>query len=536
VLAMNGCKNKEPVDMVVVNGKVYLVDKAFSTAESFAVSDGKIVETGTTAEITGKYSSESMIDLNGKYVFPGFNDAHCHFYGYGISLLKYADLTGTRSKEEIYKVLKVHHEKFGGEWILGRGWDQNDWSDTSWPDKTELDKLFPDNPVYLTRIDGHAGWCNSKTLSLAGIKASTKVDGGEVRLKNGQPTGLLIDNAESFVMRIMPVLTDEQCQNALLEAQKKCIAAGLTSVTDCGVSKGAVLLMDKLHREGVLKIRVNAMLNPSIDNFEHFVKKGIYKTDRLNVSSVKLYIDGALGSRGALMFEEYSDDPGNRGLQIEKQEYYDRICQLALENRYQVATHCIGDSGNRVMLLTYAKYLKGKNDLRWRIEHAQVIHPADFELFGKYSVVPSIQGTHATSDMYWAEERLGPERVKGAYANKRLLQQLGWLPNGTDFPVEGIDPLRTFYASVFRMDDKGWPQGGWQAENALSREETLRSMTIWAAKASFEENEKGSLEPGKRADFVILDTDLMTAGQRQVMDAKVTGTFIAGEKVFDPEN
>lgn len=529
---MTGCYQKQRVDLILTNGKIYTVDKDFSSAESFAVLDGRITATGSSAEILSEFTSSEIIDVNGKIICPGFHDAHCHFTGYGINLLQSADLVGTRSPEEIYDRLKAHHVKFGGEWVLGRGWDQNDWPDQSWPDKTGLDRIFPDIPVYLTRIDGHAGWCNSKTLEMAGITAESKIDGGEVFLKNGQPTGVLIDNAESFVWRIIPDLTEEQRAKALLAAQMNCLAAGLTSVTDCGVSKESVLLMEKLHQEGRLKIRINAMLSPSNENLEYFVKKGEYKTDRLHVNSIKLYADGALGSRGALMFEDYSDDPGNRGLQMEGQEYYDRICQLALENKYQVATHCIGDSGNRFILNTYGKFLRGQNDLRWRIEHAQVVHPADFELFRKYSVVPSIQGTHATSDMYWAEARVGKERVKGAYANQKLLQQLDWLPNGTDFPVEDINPLRTFYASVFRMDEKKWPEGGWQIENALTREQTLRSMTLWGAKASFEENEKGSIEPGKWADFVILNTDLMKASPDEVLNAQVLATYIAGEPVF----
>jgi predicted amidohydrolase YtcJ len=536
LIAMTGCNSKESVDLIVTNGKVYAADSSFTVAQAFAVKKGKIQAVGTSVQISAKYTSDNSIDLEGKFVFPGFNDAHCHFFGYGIDLLQYADLTGTQSKEEIYEILKSHHQKFGGQWILGRGWDQNDWPDKSFPDKAELDRLFPDNPVYLERVDGHAGWCNSKALNLAGVSASSKVDGGEVFLKNGEPSGILLDNAEGLVMKVMPDLTDEQCRKALLEAQTKCLAAGLTSVTDCGVSKGAVLLMDKLQREGILKIRINPMLNPSDENIEYFVKKGEYKTELLHVNTIKLYIDGALGSRGALLFEDYSDDPGNRGLQMEKQEYYDRICKLAFEHKYQVATHAIGDSGNRVILNTYGKFLLGQNDRRWRIEHAQVVHPADFKLFKKYSVVPSIQGTHATSDMYWAEDRLGQDRVKGAYANQQLLQQLGWLPNGTDFPVEGIDPLRTFYASAFRMDDRGWPEGGWQIENALTRKQTLLSMTIWAAKASFDEKEKGSIEKGKWADFVILDTDLMTAPPHQIPETKVLNTYIAGEKVFDRNN
>jgi predicted amidohydrolase YtcJ len=291
-------------------------------------------------------------------------------------------------------------------------------------------------------------------------------------------------------------------------------------------------MIEEMQNIGELKMRINAMLNPSDENFEMFVKNGPKQTERLVVNTIKIYADGALGSRGALLLEDYSDDSGNNGLQIESQEYYDKICRLAYENNFIVATHAIGDSANRLVLDTYGRFLKGKNDLRWRIEHAQIINQEDFEKFAEYSVVPSVQATHCTSDMYWAGQRLGEERLKGAYAYQTLLNQNGWLPNGTDFPVENIEPLFTFYASVFRTDHKGFPEGGWQKEEGLSREQALRSMTIWGAKAAFEEKEKGSLEPGKFADFVVLDTDLMTATPEKVLKAKIESTWIAGEKVF----
>lgn len=532
LVIMNSCTKKQPVDMVLSNATIYTMDEKFTKTESFAVKDGKIIATGTSEEIHLKYSARKKIDARGKFIYPGFNDAHCHFNGYGTNLMEYADLRGTKNPEEIYEILKQHHQKFGGDWILGRSWDQNDWEKPEFPDKSELDKLFPDTPVYLVRVDGHAGWCNSKALQIAGITSETKVEGGDVLLENGQPTGILIDNVMGLVRKHIPDITGEQQQKGLLEAQKNCFQVGLTSVTDCGVSKNTVLVMDELQKSGALKIRINAMLNPSGENLEHFVKKGIYKTDRLVVNTIKLFADGALGSRGALMLEHYSDDPQNTGLQMDDQDFYDTICLLAYNNNYMVATHCIGDSANRLMLNTYAKVLKEKNDRRWRIEHAQIIHPDDFEKFNQYSIVPSIQATHCTSDMYWADERVGDDRLKGAYAYQTLLKQNGWLPNGTDFPVESIEPLYTFFASVFRTDHSGWPEGGWQITEGLTREQTLRSMTIWAAKASFEENEKGSLEPGKFADFVILDTDLMTASPQQVLNTTVESTWIAGERVY----
>jgi hypothetical protein len=522
----------EKADLIILNATVYTIDKTFSTTESFAVTNGKIVETGTSAKIKSKYHSETILDAQGKFVYPGFNDAHCHFNGYATNLMQYADLRGTSGQEEIYDRLTEHYNKFGGDWILGRSWDQNDWENTSFPDKDRLDELFPEIPVYLIRVDGHAGWCNSKALELAGITAETKVNGGEVVTKKGESTGILIDNAMGLVSHLIPEINKEQQQLGLLEAQENCFAAGLTSVTDCGVSKSTVFLLEEMQKPGKLKMRINAMLNPSEENFEMFVKNGPKKTDRLVINTIKIYADGALGSRGALLLEDYSDDSGNSGLQIESQEYYNKICKRAYDNNFIVATHAIGDSANRLMLNTYGKFLKEKNDRRWRIEHAQIINPTDFAKFAEFSIVPSVQATHCTSDMYWVGERLGEERLKGAYAYQSLLKQNGWLPNGTDFPVENIDPLFTFYASVFRADHTGWPEGGWYKEEGLSREQTLRSMTIWAAKASFEENEKGSLEPGKFADFVILDTDLMTASPQEVLNAKVESTWINGEMVF----
>ena len=530
---MVSCLKKEKIDLIISNATVYTVDQEFSKTESFAVAKGKIIASGTSDEIRNKYEATNTVDAKGKFVYPGFNDAHAHFNGYGVNLMQYADLRGTKSPEEIYEILKEHHKKFGGEWVLGRSWDQNDWEVKEFPTKAGLDKIFPDIPVYLIRVDGHAGWCNSKALEIAGVTVDSKIDGGDVLVKDGQPTGVLIDNAETLVMKHIPDISAEQQRLGLLVAQKNCFAAGLTSVTDCGVSKSTVLMMDEMQKAGELKMRLNAMLNPSDENFEYFVKKGTYKTDRLVVNTIKVYADGALGSRGALMLEEYTDDAGNTGLQIARQDYYDKVCQLAYDNNYAMATHAIGDGANRLMLDTYGKFLKGENDRRWRIEHSQIIHPDDFNKFGKYSIVPSIQATHCTSDMPWAENRVGPERIKGAYAYQTLLKQLGWLPNGTDFPVENIEPLFTFYSSVFRIDHEGNPVGGWQKEEGLSREQTLRSMTTWAAKSSFEENEKGSLTSGMWADFIILDTDLMTASPEEVLDTKILSTWSGGEKVFE---
>lgn len=530
VLSCNSSKMK--VDLIVTNATVYTVSDSFTVAESFAVKDGKILAVGTSEEITAKYTSDQLWNADGQVVYPGFNDAHCHFYGYGMNLMQYADLGGTTSQDSIYLKLQEHWKKTGGDWLLGRGWDQNLWPEKSFPDNQRLNELFPELPVYLIRIDGHAAWCNKKALELAGINAHTKVDGGEVLLQNGQPTGVLIDNASELVSKLIPTPSDELKTKALVEAQHNCLSVGLTSVTDCGLPKATILLIDSLQKKGMLKIRINAMMDPSEENFEYFLKSGPYKTDRLQVNTIKLYADGALGSRGAYLIEDYSDDPGNRGLLMNNASYFETICQKAHDAGFQVATHCIGDGANRFILNIYGKFLKGKNDRRWRIEHAQIVDQNDVELFGKYSIIPSVQATHATSDMFWADERLGAERIKTAYAYQELLAQNGWLPNGTDFPIEDINPMKTFFASVARKNAEGLPVEGFQPENALTREQALRSMTIWAAKSGFEETAKGSIEPGKLADFVVMDTDLMNCCEDAMLRARVLKTVLGGEVVY----
>jgi predicted amidohydrolase YtcJ len=379
----------------------------------------------------------------------------------------------------------------------------------------------------------HSAWCNSKAFEIGGITADTKVDGGEIVLKDGEPTGILIDNAMELVSKHIPDITKRQRKKGLDKAQNRCFAVGLTSVTDCGLDKNEILTMKEMHREGHLKMRINAMMNPTVENYQEFLSKDQpLKTERLVVNTIKVFADGALGSRSALLMDDYLGDSGNHGLQLASKDFYEETCQLAFDNNFIMSTHCIGDGANRFILDTYGKFLKGKNDRRWRIEHAQFIHPDDFVKFGRYSIVPSVQATHATSEMEWVDQELSQEQLKGAYAYQTLLKQNGWLPNGTDFPVEAIEPLNTFYSAVFRINHEAWPKGGWRTVEALTREQALRSITHWPAKASFEENEKGSLEAGKWADFVILDTDLMTATPQEVLDAKIESTWIAGEKVY----
>jgi predicted amidohydrolase YtcJ len=531
LLMVSGCNTKKKVDLLLHHAHIYTVDDQFTIYEAMAVDKGKIIATGTDIEIQDSYEGKEVIDAEGKTVYPGFVDAHCHLLEYGLGLQQ-AELTGTTSFKEVIEKLKTHQKQYPMEWVLGWGWDQNDWPVQKFPDKSLLDKIFPDKPVYIVRIDGHAALANSKALEIAGINTSTKIKGGEILKDKNGLTGVLIDNAKTLIEKVLPLDNNSTKTTALLRAQQNCFGVGLTSLDIAGLYKNDVLLIDSLQKAGKLKLRIYAMLHPIKENMEYFMKKGYYKTDRLDVRSIKLYTDGALGSRGALLLKPYTDDPENYGLLLHEKEYYTHACSTALEYNYQVNTHCIGDSANRMILNIYGSFLKGKNDRRWRIEHTQVIDPADFYLFGKYSIIPSVQTTHATSDMYWAGERLGKERLKSAYAYRRLLEQNGWLPNGSDFPVESINPLYGFYAGVTRQDLKGYPQEGFQKNDALTREQALKAMTIWAAKAAFEENEKGSLEPGKWADFVITDQDIMTVPEPAIPRTKVLETFIGGEQVF----
>lgn len=525
------CSSKKSADTLIYNAHIYTVDSTFSEAEAMAISDGKIIAIGKSADLQKEYSAKKEIDAKGKAIYPGFIDGHAHFLAYGLGL-NTVDLVDTKSWEEIITKVKVFASQNTEGWILGRGWDQNDWSNKNFPSNAELNRLFPNQPILLNRVDGHAAIANQKALDLAGIKPGQTLVGGEIGTENGKLTGLLVDNAVDLVSSKIPKPTTEQVNKALLDAQKNCFAAGLTTIVDCGLDHQAVSTIDALQKAEQLKMRLFIMLSDSPENFDFLVKNGAIKTDRLNVRAFKVYADGALGSRGACLLNPYADQAGHFGFLLSPKAHYLELAQKIAGKGFQMCTHAIGDSANREILNVYAKVLKGKNDLRWRIEHAQVVNSADFAKFGANSVVPSVQPTHATSDMYWAGERLGSERIKGAYAYQQLLQQNGWLVLGTDFPVEDISPMRTFYAAVVRKDAKGWPSKGFQTENALSRADALRGMTIWAAKGNFEEKEKGSIEVGKFADFIILDRDILKIAGDQILGTKVLNTYVNGEKVY----
>jgi predicted amidohydrolase YtcJ len=531
LVLISSCKFRQKVDLIVHHAKIYTVDEKFTVAEAMAISEGKIVAIGKNDDILKEYEAATEEDAKGNAVFPGFIDAHCHFTGYATDMWK-CELVGTTSFDEVIEKIKAYSKTAPMQWIYGRGWDQNDWAVKEYPDKTKLDELFPDRPVFLKRIDGHAALVNQKALDIAGVTAATKVSGGSIELKDGKPTGVLMDNAMDIVENTVPLISDSLTKQYYIKAQQECFGYGLTSVHDCGISEHTIDLVDEEQKAGRLKMKIFALLTDSMQYYKKWLAQGPYKTARLNVGGFKLYADGALGSRGACLLEPYSDKKDWTGFLINDIQHYQDIAQQIANSKMQLCTHAIGDSGNRLMLKIYAAVLKGKNDRRWRIEHAQVVNENDFHYFGDNNIIPSVQPTHGTSDMYWAQDRLGPIRIKGAYAYLQLLKENGWIPLGTDFPVEYISPFKTFFAAVARQDAKGFPAGGFQKENALTREQALRGMTIWAAKAAFEEKEKGSLEPGKAADFIILDKDIMNCDINDVLKTMVLATYSNGEKVF----
>ncbi len=526
-LMLTACQaQKDTADLLVLNANIYTVDDNFSKTTAFAVRDGIFIAVGSSEELKLKYNATQIVDAGGSTIVPGLIDAHCHFYGLGLNQLQ-ANLAGTTSFEEVLERVQEFHKLRPSNFILGRGWDQNDWPVKEFPTKKELDVLFPDTPVALERIDGHALLVNQKALNMAGIDKKTSATAGEIVKRDGELTGILIDGPMNSIYRIMPSLDNQTRIEALKEAEKICIKNGLTTVNDAGLDRPTIELIDSLQQAGDLSIRVYAMVSNYPKNLDYYLNKGIIKTEKLNVRSVKVYGDGALGSRGAVLKAPYSDKPGHYGAMITPAEDMEALAKRIANSDYQMNTHAIGDSANVVVLRAYTKALEGKKDRRWKVEHAQIISSTDFDFF-KNGIIPSIQPTHATSDMYWADERLGEERIKGAYAYKELLNQAGIVALGTDFPVEEVSPFLTFYAAVARKDLNDYPAEGFQMKDALSREETLKGMTIWAAYSNFEENEKGSIEVGKRADFVVLSQDIMEVPLKDIPEIKAEQVYIDG--------
>jgi predicted amidohydrolase YtcJ len=529
IVSTTGChfKNKQ-ADLILHNATIYTVDDAFSTYEAIAIKDGKVLALGTEREILNEYDAPQIIDCGKKFIYPGFIDGHCHFLGYGRTLQE-VNLDSTQSFAEVIERVLAFKPSNSRGWIIGRGWDQNDWTDQSFPSRGALDSLYPATPVALQRIDGHAMLVNAEAMRIAGIDASTRVSGGDIDFVKG----ILIDNAMNLITSVLPEYSREDDIAALLAAQERCFAVGLTTVDDAGLMKSNVDLIKELQSENKLKMRVYVMLADDSINYAHYLKAGIDTSDRLSVRAFKFYADGALGSRGACLLAPYDDVlPNSYGLMLSEPLHFRKKAYDLRQAGFQMCTHAIGDSANRVMLDIYGEVVGDSADHRWRIEHAQVVHQDDLQKFARYHVIPSVQPTHATSDMPWAPQRLGRSRVMRAYTYRELKDQNGMVALGTDFPVEGISPIRTFYAAIARKDIKGQPAEGFQKDNALTREDALRGITIWPAIANFEEQKKGSLEVGKWADLVVLDQDLLKCREEQIPSASVMITIVQGQEVF----
>ncbi len=519
------------VDTIVHNARIYVVDGSFSVVEAMAIDSGRIVQTGSEREILNKYQADEMLDAQGQAIYPGFIDSHCHFTGYGLTRQE-VDLRGTHSWEDCIIRMQSQASNKTSPWLEGRGWDQNDWPIKKFPVHEMLSAAFPNRPVILYRVDGHALIANQKAMELAGVSEAVRVSGGQIVVDDeGALTGMFIDNAVVKVTSFIPEPNAEQYKSALRAAEADCFAVGLTTVDDAGLDTTVIGLIDRMHDSGELKMRIYAMLEAS-DAGKEYMKRGVVSKERLTVRSIKLYGDGALGSRGAALKHDYHDAEGQKGRLFSPPVYYKQWAALCKLYGFQMNVHCIGDRANEIILAVFKDQLKGNNDLRWRIEHAQLISGKDMDEFGRFNILPSVQPTHATSDMDWVHERIGNDRLKGAYAFASLMRQNGLALLGTDFPVEQIDPLLTFYAAVFRKSPAGEPAEGWRMSEALTREEALRGMTIWGAIGNFEEDQKGSLEAGKKADFVLLDRDIMTVAESEVLKSKVQATYVGGEKVY----
>ena len=530
-----------PADLIVTNARVYTADDARPLVEAFAVRDGRIVFVGSQREATMlKGASTRVLDAEGRTIIPGMVDAHAHFAGLA-QKLRAVDLVGTRSLDEVVaRVAEKAKTLPKGTWITGRGWDQNAWADTRFPTHEALSAAIPDHPVILTRVDGHAGFVNAAAMRLAGLTRTTKdPDGGKI-LKDaqGNPTGVLIDRAQGIVGAKVPEFTREEMRSALKDAVARMHSFGLVGMHDAGASRANIDLFEDMAQKQELNLRLYVMIGDDSAALRHYFaqgpRSGLYN-GQVWVRAVKLYADGAMGSRGAALLEPYSDDPNNTGLLLSAPQHIQDVAEAGLKAGFQVNTHAIGDRGNRVVLDAYEKALglAPRVDHRFRVEHAQILHYDDIPRFAQLGVIPSMQASHQTSDMYWIGKRLGPTRLYGAYAWQSLLQTGVVIPNGSDFPVEEVNPLISFHAAIARQDGRDWPAGGWYPEQKMSREDALRSMTIWPAYSGFQEKELGSITPGKYADFVMLDQDIMRVPVELVLKTKVLSTYVGGKAVYE---
>lgn len=533
------------VTMLLTNGVVYTVNPSQPRAEAIAIDGGRIVGVGTTRDLLERFKPDTVIDLHGKPVYPGFIDSHAHLEGLGASLM-YLNLRDLHSPQEVVqRVAEAAQQRPAGGWIRGSGWDQNLWPVKRFPTKQVLDAVVPKNPVILRRVDGHAVWVNSLTLKLAGITRNTPDPpaGRIVHLPNGEPSGVLVDQAVDLLLSAIPPPTKEEREEAILKAVRLCLRFGLTQVHDMGADSQMIAIYRELIARKEFPFRVYVAIDGIGPTWNDFLKSGPEKIDdsgRLSVRALKVYMDGALGSRGAALLEPYSDDPPNRGITVMSTDSLARIAEECIDKGFQLCVHAIGDRANSIVLSAYAKAFKERNasgnDLRFRIEHVEVLDPADILRFHELGVVPSMQPTHCTSDMPWLADRLGPDRLGEVCVWRSLLDDGNIIPGGSDFPVESPNPLLGIYAAITRQDLQGRPDTGWFAGQCMTRDEALKSFTLWGSYSAFQEDDKGSIEVGKWADLVVLDRDIMRVPPQEIPDAVVLKTMVGGAFVYDAES
>ncbi len=528
-------------DLIITGARIYTVDDSRPMAEAMAVRDGRIAFIGSArGAMTLRGAGTRVVELQGQTIIPGMIDAHAHLLSLG-NALRTVDLVGTTSYDEVIaRVAARAREVPAGTWILGRGWDQNNWGDTRFPTHEALSRAVPNHPVYMTRVDGHAALVNEAALRAANVAGqATDPDGGRiVRGDDNRPTGVLVDRAMGLVQRAIPAQSPAEMREAVLAAIREANRWGLTGIHDAGVGRQVIDIYEALAREGRFDLRDYVMIASDDATLDHYFARGpqsgLYD-NRLWIRAIKISADGALGSRGAALLEPYSDEAENTGLILASEERIRSVAERALRRGFQLNVHAIGDRANRVVLDAFEQALGTVPvaDHRFRVEHAQILHHADIPRFARLDVIPSMQASHQSSDMYWAGSRVGHSRLLGAYAWRSLLDGGVIIPNGSDFPVEPVNPLISFHSSVTRQDADGWPAGGWFPAQQMTRDEALKSMTIWPATAAFQETLVGSLAPGKLADFVVLDQDIMTVAPERILNTRVLATYLGGRAVYE---
>jgi predicted amidohydrolase YtcJ len=534
-----------PAELILTGGRIYTVDETRPVADAMAIAGGKVLFVGSQrGALAHRGASTRVIDLDGRTVIPGMIDAHVHLLNLGTAL-RNVNLVGTRSYNEVVaRVVERARTLPAGTWVIGRGWDQNDWGDTRFPTHDALSRAVPNHPVVLTRVDGHATLVNAAAMRAANLTAATRDPaGGKIeRAASNEPTGVLVDRAMGIVNSRVPTPPRDEVRTSILLAIEETAKWGLTGVHDAGVTRGVIEVYEELAREGKYNLRnyvmVSARDSAAAAALDYYLQRGPQNglhDNRLWIRSIKISADGALGSRGAALLEPYADSPDNTGLLLVPQAFIEDVAKRALTRGFQLNVHAIGDRGNRVVLDAYDAALRAvpRSDHRFRVEHAQIINYADIPRFAELDVIPSMQAVHQTSDMYWAGTRVGPGRLLGAYAWRSLLNTGVVIPNGSDFPVEAVNPLLSFHSSVSRQDENDWPAGGWYPEQKMTRDEALKSMTIWPAYAAFQEDLLGSLTPGKLADFVILDRDIMRVAEQEILGTRVIATYLGGRPIYE---